>query len=184
MHFFTWITLAFTLLLVCAGPSFSQEKNTIEVNSGGVNGSLEEIKDKHRVLLLTSRSQMIDVQNSAQAIVDEIYKKDVSKRSFHYGAYRAIAVSLNNYIRKYRSLIPVQRVADADFIIVFKVHPGSRPATSEFRELIKGQMLVIKNGTPDDPEPSIVWRTKHDHAEVEDAIRDFIKALKAIRLEK
>ena len=179
MHHAARIPLLLALTLSCAVASVrSQERRSFDVSAGPARGSLMDIKDKRRMLLMASRSYVIDSRGSARSVLNEIYKIEQSAHPpRHVAAINIIAKQLNKYIRKYHSMRSVERVVEADFIIVFKV-------VRDQRFFIEGEMFVIKNPTREDPHPRIVWQTKNDRASPEGAVKAFIKGLKIVRGEK
>ncbi len=144
----------------------------------------DEIRNKKHVLLLVTKSAVIDVRDPAKVALDD-YARALRDHEFkfHGSAFRTIAGRLNKYIRKYRSLSAVTKARDADFIIIFKVmkESGSFIPTQPFA---RGKMFVVMHGTSEDPRPRIVWESKGELRLAESATDDFIKALRTLRGER
>lgn len=145
---------------------------------------LDEIKNKKHVLLLVTKSAVIDVRDPARVAVDDYMRAmREDELKFHGSAFRTIAGRLNRYIRRYRSLSAVTKAKEAEFIIIFKV----MKETASFipaQPFARGKMFVVMHGTPEDPRPRIVWESKGDLRLAETATDDFIKALRTLRQER
>ena len=76
---------------------------------------------------------------------------------------------------------PVYEIAQADFIIYFKL--------VEYRQLLNGfypygELFVIVNPRPEERRTArVIWRTKKVRF-ADDAVRDFLKELKRVRDER
>ena len=144
-------------------------------------GTLLEIKDRHRIALLILRSSVIDVSESDDPVVAEALAAEPREARRHRHAYGSITRKLNEYIRKYRSLRPVNEIAQADFIIYFKL--------VEYRRLLNGyypygELFIIVNPRPEERRPArVIWKTKKVTF-AEDAVRDFLKQLRRVRGER
>ena len=136
MPYATRIALLIAVALGCTECLFSQERLAFDVNSGVVHGSMMDIRDKRRVLLLTSKSYVVDSRGSARSVLNEIYQNPASARPRHSPAYNIIGRQLNKYIRKYQSLSAVEHLANADFVIAFKV-------VRDLRFSIESELFVI-----------------------------------------
>lgn len=148
-----------------------------------IYGSLSEIKNRRRALLLTNRNSLIDSRGSAHSVLSTIYQSQTTRRFGHQYAHNIIGRKLNKYIRSHRSLGAVERLADADFIIVFNVLRES-PSFMPAQPYVYGEMFVVLNGSPQDPRPRIIWQTEKELTKAEDAVGMFIKQLKIVRGEK
>lgn len=148
-----------------------------------VHGSLVDIKSKRRALLLTNRNRLIDSRGAEHTVLSSIYDAPSGGRTRHARAHNAIGRKLNKYIRAHRSMGAVERLADADFIIVFNVLKETRSFIPQ-QPYIFGEMFVVLNGSPQDPRPRIVWQTKKELTRAEDAVGAFLKELKIVRGEK
>jgi hypothetical protein len=141
-------------------------------------GTISELRNKQRALLVVFKSRVVDVENADRAIIDDVLKADSEPKGRYRWVYNDIAIKLNKYIRKYGSLIPAKDLADAEYVIFFNV--------VEFRRILNtiypyGELFVIVKGSPQDSKPPrIVWRAKKMLV-AEDAIRDLIKDLKVLR---
>jgi hypothetical protein len=180
------VILLLALMSCCAGFSVSQEKS---VESGEVSpgGSLWEIRDKQRVLLLVGRSNIIDCRDMAQSILAEAARPENKTYMGHAQAYETIARKLNAYGYKHKSLSMTEDLRTADFIVVFNVLQMRRNVMPQFGPLAEplypfGEMFVIVNEAP--ARPRIIWRSKKELMWVKDAARDLINELKNVRGEK
>jgi hypothetical protein len=141
-------------------------------------GSLSELLDKRRALLVVFKSRVVDVNGDDRAIIDDVLKGDRSPRGRYAWVYNDLAVRLNKYINKHGSMLPARNLSDAEYVIFFNV--------VEFRRILNalyayGELFVIVKGTPKDLKPPrIVWRAKKVLIST-DAIRDLIKDLKTFR---
>jgi hypothetical protein len=141
-------------------------------------GTISELRDKQRALLLVFRSRVVDVGNADRAIIDDVLKADPEPKGRYRFVYNELASKLNKYIRKYGSLSSAKDLADAEYVIFFNV--------VEFRRILNaiypyGELFVIVKGSPQESKPPrIVWRAKKVMAG-SDAIGDLVKALKALR---
>ncbi len=174
-------TILFLILLLgCAGVSFAQEGNGSGARRLAVTGLLSEVKDKRRVLLLTGRSNTVDVRDAARTALEAAHRMVVNRRSRHHLSYFIIAQKLNKYIRKYKSMAAVEDLDEAEFIIVFNVLEMRRSLGGIYPY---GEMFVITND-PQAKQPRIVWQTEKNVVWAEEAVDQLIKALKAMRGEK
>ena len=144
-------------------------------------GTLGEIKDRHRVALLITKSSLLDASGSDDPIVAEALAAEPREARRHRYPYRLITRKLNEYMRKYRSMRPVYEIAQADIIIYFKL--------VEYRRLLNGvypygELFVIVNPRPEELRPArVIWKTKKVTF-AEDAVKDFVKELKRVREER
>jgi len=141
-------------------------------------GSLSELLDKERALLVVFKSRVVDANNDERAIIDDVLKADPKPKGRYSWVYNDLARKLNKYIRKYQSITPATDLADAEYVIFFNV--------VEFRRILNavypyGELFVIVKGSPQDLKPPrIVWRAKKVLVAA-DAIGDLIKDLKTVR---
>jgi hypothetical protein len=141
-------------------------------------GTISELRDKQRALLVVFKSRVIDAENAERAIIDDVLKADPKPKGRYRWVYNNLAGKLNKYIRKYGSLSSATDLADAEYVIFFNV--------VEFRRILNaiypyGELFVIVKGTPQELKPPrIVWRARKMLV-AEDAIRDLIKDLKTLR---
>jgi hypothetical protein len=145
-------------------------------------GSLAEVRNGRRIALLVSKSLVVDARDPALGALED-YRKALmgSPPRPHVAAYRQLAQKLNKYIRKYRSTTAAASVAEADFIIVFRV-AGQRASVIPGDPFVWGKMYVL--AVAGERGPRVVWESEGDISRVEDATGDFIKALKTVRGEK
>jgi hypothetical protein len=143
-----------------------------------IGNSLQEVRDKHSVLLVVYKSRVIDAGDRERAIIDDVLKADpVPKGRFRW-VYTQLAKKLNKYINRYNSIRAARELSEADYVIFFNV--------VEFRRILDtrypyGELFVIVKGSPETLKPPrIVWRARKV-LYAEDAIGDLIKDLKAVR---
>lgn len=167
-----------TLILLLGCISVSAQ-SPLAIDGVPANGnSLSELRDKQRALLVVFKSRVIDVTDRERAIIQDVLKADPQPKGRYRWVYSQIAHKLNKYIRKYGSLSSATELTDADYVIYFNV--------VEFRRILNtwypyGELYVIVKGSPETLKPPrIVWRAKK-MLFAEDAIRDLIKDLKAVR---
>jgi len=169
-----FIFTAILLLASCISASAQDNATTSAV----VVTPLDEIRDKHRALLVVFRSRVLDVSDGERAIIDDVLKADPHPKGRNRWVYSQIAGKLNKYIRQYRSLTAAAGLADAEYVIYFNV--------VEYRKILDGvypygELFVILKGTPEQLKPPrVVWRANKMRF-AEDAIGDLIKKLKAVR---
>jgi hypothetical protein len=141
-------------------------------------GTISELRDKQRALLVVFKSRVIAVDNADRAIIEDVLKANPVPKGRYRWVYNELARKLNKYIRQYGSVMPAQGLADAEYVIFFNV--------VEFRRILNaiypyGELFVIVKGSPEESKPPrIVWRARKMLI-AEDAIRDLIKDLKALR---
>lgn len=141
-------------------------------------GSLSELSDKARMLLVVFKSRVVDVNNDERAIIQDVLKGDRTPRGRYAWVYNEIAAKLNKYIKNHGSMLAARNLAEAEYVIFFNV--------VEFRRIINrlyayGELFVIIKGSPRDQKPPrIVWRAKKVRIST-DAIGDLIKDLKTFR---
>ena len=172
-----------SVLAVCLlAPAQSSQDLALEAVRGQESttnhGSLYEIADKQRTILMVKRIDVIDARDDAKAALDEALRGDPHLRRGHGLAYNTIAKKLNDYIKDYNSLTSVREREEADFIILFNL--------IEYRYVLGvyypyGDLFVIStpHGTNQSP-PSVVWRSRKPQF-ADDAISNFIKDLKKVR---
>jgi hypothetical protein len=143
-------------------------------------GTISDLRDKRRALLVVFKSRVINVDgdNADRAIIDDVLKAHPAPRGRYAWVYNDLARKLNKYMDKYGSLSAARNLADAEYVIFFNV--------VEFRRILNaiypyGELFVIVKGTPEESKPPrIVWRARKMLV-AEDALRDLIKDLKALR---
>jgi hypothetical protein len=177
--------LLFALFGRCAGPQFvaAQHTDGHDAEPSVVRGSLDEVKGRRSVILLVSKSLVVDARDPALIAVED-YRNAVDGQPprQHDAAARQIALKLNKYIRKYGSLTAAASYADADLIMVFKVTAQHRSAIPG-EPFVRGKMYILAISA-DRRTPHVVWESSGDNTTAEDATDDFIKALKIVRREK
>ncbi|MDT4899026.1 MAG: hypothetical protein QOH25_4103 [Acidobacteriota bacterium] len=173
----------FVLLLLLIGlmncPTLNQaQQNSPGVNDNVVTGSLAELRNSRRVLLLVHRSTMIDSRGLAKTILDEAYRTGPETRFRYPRLYNSLARKLNNYMKKYQSISAAEDVSNADFIIFFTLLEYRRPLGVPYPY---GEMFVILNNRANGKLPRIVWKSRKSSMWAEDALGDFLKDLRAVR---
>jgi hypothetical protein len=168
--------LAFTvLLIVCFVPAQAQRSS---LNEGIVTGSLYEVRDKRRVLLIVQRSSVIDASGQGKAILSEVYGMNAEPRGRFSYIYNALARKLNKYMARHQSISAARNVSEAEFIILFNLLEYRRPLG---RPYPYGDLFIILNDRSNGHEPHIVWKLRKSPLWAEDAIDEFIRDLKVIR---
>jgi hypothetical protein len=168
------------LIVVLAGMvnALGQPSEAAPQNLNNHVGTITELRDKQRALLVVFKSRVVDANNADRAIIDDVLKADAQPKGRYRFVYNALARKLNKYIRKYGSLGSAKDLADAEFVIFFNV--------VEFRRILNavypwGELFVIVKGSPKESKPPrIVWRARKMMV-ADDAIGDLVKALKALR---
>jgi len=147
-------------------------------------GQLSELKDRRRVALIVIRTHTVDARDPARAALD-IYRKAFAGAPprLHESGQRAVSRQLDKYIRKYGSMAAVGTVAESEFVVIFNVLRARRSFVPD-EPYIYGKLFVIARPTVAGTPPRLVWESEDNDASVEDALGDFLKALKALRGEK
>jgi hypothetical protein len=165
------------LVLATSFFAVAQEEPAV-VNTSSYVGSLSELRDKQRGLLLVFKSRVVSVNDRDRAIIDDVLKAEPYPEGRYRLVYNELARKLNKYIRKYGSMSPARDLSDAEYVIFFNV--------VEFRRILNaiypyGELFVIVKGSPQDLKPPrIVWRARKVMVST-DALSDFIKDLKTMR---
>jgi hypothetical protein len=142
------------------------------------SGSLNEVRDKRRALLLVFRSGVLDASDNERAIIDQVLKADPQPKGRNQWVYGQLAKKLNAYIRKYQSLTAAHDLSEADYVIYFNL--------IEYRRILNtiypyGELFVITKGSPEtEKPPRVIWRAKKI-LWAGDAISNLIKELKSLR---
>lgn len=145
------------------------------------DGSLAEIKHKRSVALVIIKSSVLDASGDDEPVIREALAAEPRLAPRHRFAYSLIARKINQYIRKYRNLLPADKISQADFVIYFKL--------VEYRRMLNGtypygEMFVIVNPQPETTGSArIIWRTRKV-VFAEDAIKDLLTDLKQVRGER
>jgi hypothetical protein len=173
---------AFLLLLFVVllnRPAYGQaQQNSIDANENAVTGSLLELRNSRRVLLLIRRSVVIDSRGMAKTVLSEVYRTDADTRPRYPRLFNLLAGKLNDYLKRYQSISAVKNISDADFIIFFNLLEYRRPLGVPYPY---GELFVIANDTRGGKSPHIVWKTRKGATWADDAIEDLIKDLKIAR---
>jgi hypothetical protein len=177
MRYATGILLLL-LVLATGRPAFGRgRQNSDDATPSVVTGSLTELRNRRRVLLIVRRSLVIDSRGQAATVLNEVYKTDSAASRRYPRLFNLLARKLNNYMRKYQSISAAENVSDADFIVFFNLLEYRRPLGYPYPY---GEMFVILNDKTGGKPPRIIWKTR-DSSWAEDAIDNLIKDLKAAR---
>jgi len=166
------------VLVVGLCVSAAAQNSEVKTKASHAGNSLSDLRDKQRALLVVFRSRVLDVSDRERAIIEDVLKADPRPRGKYRRVYLLLAEKLNKYMRKHRSVIPADGLADADYVIYFNV--------VEFRRILDsvypyGELFVIMKGSPDELKPPrVVWRA-NKVLFAEDAIDNLIKELKVVR---
>jgi hypothetical protein len=171
------LLLLLAALLTCPALNQAQE-NSVDANPTVVMGSLAELRNSRRVVLMVRRSNVIDSRGAAQTILNEAYKVDADSRVRYPRLYNLLARKLNAYMKRYQSITAVKDVSEADFIVFFNLLEYRRPLGYPYPY---GELFVILNNRESGKPPRIVWKTRQSSVWAEDAIKAFIKDLRAAR---
>jgi hypothetical protein len=175
---FRLFLLPLIALALCPALSTGQADSAQEQIKSVVTGSLKELKDSRRVILMVRRSNVVDSRGQASAILKEVYSEDAATRVRYPRLFNLLARQLNNYMKRYQSITAVKDVSEADFIVLFNLIEYRRPLGFSYPY---GEMFVILNNRVSGKPPQIVWKTRKSPVWAEDAIKDFIRELKAVR---
>lgn len=133
------------------------------------------------MLLLITRSLVVDTRDPGKVLVSEAYKADPRTTRRHRYAFNVIARKLNNYMKKYGGMSAAREIGEAEYILVFNL--------LEYKVVLGrpypyGEMYVVLNQPPDSPDPPrVLWKARKV-LWAEDAASEFIKELKVVRGEK
>lgn len=174
-------TLLFLILLLISTPlALPQQQEPAHVNESVVTGSLYELRDKRRLLLMVRRSSVVDTRGQAKEILAEVFKDDGEAPMRFPRTYNTLARKLNNYMKKHGSISAARSLAEAEFIVLFNLLEFRRPLGVPHAY---GELYVILNETAGGKQPRIIWKTRKNSMWVEDAINDLLKDLKSFRRE-
>ncbi len=172
------LPLLFVALTCGPAPSLrGAQSDASAADSGGgvgvaVTGSLAELKNRRRVLLLVRRGGVVDLRGGTESLLKEAY----AAGSLNYPrVYNMLAHQLNRYMNKYHSITAVGSAPEAEFIVFFSL--------LEYRRVFGrvypyGELFVILN---DGKRPRVVWKTRKSPLWAEDAVKDLIRDLKTVR---
>ena len=161
-----------------SGLSALPQGRTNDGKTENPHGSLAEVRDKKRALLLVFKSGVLDASDNERSIIDQVLKTDPQPKGRNRWVYGILAKKLNSYIRKYKSLTAADELSDADYVIYFNL--------IEYRRILNtlypyGELFVIIKGSPENQKPPrVIWRA-NKILWAGDAIGDLIKDLKSVR---
>lgn len=180
------LPLLLVTLLSSPPRSLQGRQSDTAADSGGggrvglaASGSLAELKNRRRVLLVVRRSGVLDSRGSDEALVKEAYAAGAPGALSRYPRiYNLLARHLNRYMNKYHSISAARSVADAEFIVYFNLLEYRRPFELAYPY---GELFVILNDTSGGRRPRVVWKTRKSPMWAEDAVKDLIRDLKTVR---
>lgn len=140
-------------------------------------GALEEVRSKRLVRLLVIRPRTVSATDPTQGVAAAVASGAETSPRLRW-THDLIALRLNKYIRKYRSMTAIPPGVEPDYVIVFHL---LRYRTVLNGVYPSGEMYVVTYKAPGPPR--ILWRTPKEMFE-EDATKELLKALKASRGEK
>lgn len=184
--------LIFALLLVCCARDARAQQADADEDAGRTRAAadeatprapLSELRDKRRALLVVTRSLSIDTSGALRAVLDEIFGDPPRTLPRHDYAYDLIFKRLERYAGEYQSMSVVESMDEAELVVVFKVLKEVRSFAPD-EPFVYGEMFVLLTGARGRAEPALVWRSKSDHVTPEDAVKEFVKQLKAVRGER
>jgi len=163
------------LLIIC--PTLAQAQQG-SFNEGAIKGSLSELRDKRRILLMVRRRVVVDASGRGQAILSEAYQPSAEPRGRFARIYNVLAKKLNKYMAKFQSISAARTISEAEFIVLFNLLEYRRPLG---RPYPYGELFVILNDRAKGHEPRIIWKTRKSPVWAEDAVNEFIRDLKTAR---
>lgn len=160
--------------------SGGQSDNAADSGGGvAVTGSLAELKNRRRVLLIVRRSTIVDSRGGSESVVKDAYAAGPSGAPLRYPRiYSLLAQHLNRYMNKHHSISLVRSIPEAEFIVFFSLMEYRRPFEISYPY---GELFVILNDTANGRRPRVVWKTRKSPMWVEDAVKDLIRDLKTVR---
>jgi hypothetical protein len=166
------------LLLFLNATTGVSQRSTKQHTARLTKGSLADVRDMRRALLLVFSSRVVDATSSDRSVIEQVLKTDPQpKTGRSIWVYGQIARKLNSYIRKYKSIKAAYDLDEAEFVIYFNI--------IEYRRFLNtiypyGELFVIVKGSPElQNPPRIVWKTRKI-VWANDAIGDLIKDLKSL----
>lgn len=147
-------------------------------------GMLSEIKDKRNMLLVAGRSFAVDARAPTEVSAEDVRRAlEDARAPTNLRVFRIVANKLNAYIRKYQSMTSVVTREEADFLVVFKVMQERHSSISN-QSFSYGKLFVVVRGARAGDKPRVLWESKGEMMQAEDAAGELIKALKEVRGEK
>lgn len=177
------IISAFALLVICATHAPAQDGDE-KLKETVVSAPLSLIADKRRVALVVSRSLSIDTRGKVRGVIHEVFDQASPSPLRHEYGHKLIARRLEKYASAGGGLTLVEDLKEADFVIVYKIVKQVSSYSME-EPFLYGEMFVFLNSMiAEDAVPPLLWRTKNDRRTPDDAAKDFIKELMAVRGER
>ena len=171
------------VLLLAGAASVSAQEDGARVEERVLGAPLSVLAGKRRAALIVNRSLSVDTRGRVRGIINEIFYDQPRMLPRHEYAYELVSKRFEKYVNDYRSLVLVEDLEEADFVIVYKVVREVRSFSPD-EPFVYGEMFVFLNKSQDEPEPALLWRTKDDQTSPEDASKEFIKQLKTLRGER
>lgn len=175
--------VAVLLLPLCLAPhARAQERRTDAVEGPAVvEGSLAELRTRQRILLVITRSLVLDTRNPGDSLVRQAYRADPQFQRRHGFAFNNIAGRLNRYMRKYGGMSAARGLGDAEYLLVFNLLEYRR---SLGRAYPYGELYVVLNQPRGSTNPPrLLWKASKV-LWAEDAAKEFIDELKVVRGQK
>lgn len=174
---FIFNLLASLALLFFFAAATSAQNSAVSIPEQSI-GSIAELANKHRALLLIKRAAVIDARGGFNSIIEEALKSDPRLSRRYRLAYNTIAGKLNKFMKRYRSISAVGNINDADYVIFFNLLEYRRPLGVPYAF---GELFVIVNPQPGaSGGPRVVWKSRKAQW-AEDAVDELLDDLRLIR---
>lgn len=169
--------LASLALVFLFAPALAAQDTS--ASSPGVSvGSISELANKRRALLIIKRAAVLDARGGVNSMIEEALKSDPRLSRRHRLTYNIIAGKLNRFMRKYKSISAVGRIEEADYVIFFNLLEYRRPLGIPHPF---GELFVIVNPQPGERSGArLVWKSRKAQW-AEDAIDELLDELKSLR---
>lgn len=141
-------------------------------------GSISELINKRRALLLIKRSAIVDARGGINSMIEEALKSDPRMSRRYRLTYNIIAGKLNKFMRKYKTMSAARTMEEADYVIFFNLLEYRRPLGIPHPF---GELFVIANPrTGAQGGPRLVWKSRKAQW-AEDAVDELLDDLKLVR---
>src|SRR5689334_13713446 len=91
------LVLVSTMLALLSSSALAQQERNLALKSAHAGNMLNELRDKHRALLVVFRSHVLDVSNGERAIMEDVLKADPKPKGRNQWVYNQLAQKLNSY---------------------------------------------------------------------------------------
>jgi hypothetical protein len=173
------IVASLALVFLFAAPLSAQEEGSTSSPELSI-GSLSELADKRRALLIIKRAAIVDARGGVNSLIEEALKSDPRLSRRYRLTYNIIAGKLNRFMKKYKSISAAQRIEEADYVIFFNLLEYRRPLGIPHPF---GELYVIANAQPGARGgPRLVWKSRKARW-AEDAMDELLDELKLLRKE-